>query len=218
MASSRKASMWFRTPSFCAKARRCMDFLHPDRIVVGANNERSAEVLQRIYEPLTSGSYYAQPGALAGSVQRRASRAADCDLDAKRGDHQARIERFSGHEDFVHQRGREPGRSGRCGHRRYFRGHRTRQPDRSQVSARRAGVRRLLLPEGRGRVSLGGAGAGRGFSTARRSAQDQRDAEGSLLQQGALGIVDAARQAAGRIWAWPSRARPTTSGSRRPSA
>jgi len=37
-----------------------MDFLHPDRIVVGANNERSAAVLERIYEPLTDGSYYAQ--------------------------------------------------------------------------------------------------------------------------------------------------------------
>ncbi len=47
------ASMWFQTPSSCAKAPPIMDFLHPDRIVVGANNERSAEVLQRIYEPLT---------------------------------------------------------------------------------------------------------------------------------------------------------------------
>jgi UDPglucose 6-dehydrogenase len=34
--------------------------------VVGANTERSAELLQRIYEPLTGGSYYAQPGALQG--------------------------------------------------------------------------------------------------------------------------------------------------------
>ena len=55
------------------------------------------------------------------------------------------------------------------------------------------------FPEGRGRIPLGGAGARRGFPTARRSAQDQRDAEGSVLQQGALGIVDPARQAAGRI-------------------
>jgi UDPglucose 6-dehydrogenase len=40
-------SMWFRTPSFCAKARRSSDFLHPDRIVVGANNERAATMLRR---------------------------------------------------------------------------------------------------------------------------------------------------------------------------
>jgi UDPglucose 6-dehydrogenase len=34
---------------------------------VGAGNERAAEVLRRIYEPLTSGSYYPQPGALPGA-------------------------------------------------------------------------------------------------------------------------------------------------------
>jgi UDPglucose 6-dehydrogenase len=33
---------------------------------VGADNERCADVLRRIYEPLTSGSYYDQPGALPG--------------------------------------------------------------------------------------------------------------------------------------------------------
>jgi UDPglucose 6-dehydrogenase len=35
--------------------------------VVGANSERAAEVLRRIYAPLTNGTYYAQPGALAGA-------------------------------------------------------------------------------------------------------------------------------------------------------
>src|ERR1700689_4348375 len=54
-------------PEFLGEGTAVKDFLHPDRIVVGANNERSAEVLQRIYEPLTSGSYYAQPGALKGA-------------------------------------------------------------------------------------------------------------------------------------------------------
>jgi UDPglucose 6-dehydrogenase len=44
-----------------------MDFLHPDRIVVGAGSERSANLMRRIYEPLTGGSYYDQPGALAGA-------------------------------------------------------------------------------------------------------------------------------------------------------
>src|SRR5208282_5270568 len=53
-------------PEFLREGTAVKDFLHPDRIVVGANNERSAEVLKRIYEPLTGGSYYAQAGAFAG--------------------------------------------------------------------------------------------------------------------------------------------------------
>jgi UDPglucose 6-dehydrogenase len=53
-------------PEFLREGTAVRDFLHPDRIVVGANNERSAEVLTRIYEPLTDGSYYTRPDALAG--------------------------------------------------------------------------------------------------------------------------------------------------------
>jgi UDPglucose 6-dehydrogenase len=53
-------------PEFLREGTAIIDFLHPDRIVVGAGSERSANVLRRIYEPLTGGSYYDQPGALAG--------------------------------------------------------------------------------------------------------------------------------------------------------
>jgi UDPglucose 6-dehydrogenase len=55
-------------PEFLREGTAVVDFLHPDRIVVGANSERSAEVLKRIYAPLTEGSYYAQPGALKGEL------------------------------------------------------------------------------------------------------------------------------------------------------
>lgn len=54
-------------PEFLREGTAIMDFLHPDRIVVGAPNERSSELLQRIYAPLTNGSYYSQPDSLPGA-------------------------------------------------------------------------------------------------------------------------------------------------------
>jgi UDPglucose 6-dehydrogenase len=54
-------------PEFLREGTAVSDFLHPDRIVVGANSDRSAEVLRRIYEPLTGGAYYAQTGSLPGA-------------------------------------------------------------------------------------------------------------------------------------------------------
>jgi UDPglucose 6-dehydrogenase len=51
-------------PEFLREGTAVTDFLYPDRIVVGADNERCAKVLSEIYRPLTDGSYYQRQDAI----------------------------------------------------------------------------------------------------------------------------------------------------------
>jgi len=45
-------------PEFLREGTAVTDFLYPDRIVIGAEGPRCIALLQKIYEPLTSGAYY----------------------------------------------------------------------------------------------------------------------------------------------------------------
>ncbi|HYG97931.1 MAG TPA: UDP-glucose/GDP-mannose dehydrogenase family protein [Terriglobales bacterium] len=56
-------------PEFLREGTAVVDFLYPDRIVIGCDNARTAKVLEDIYKPLTDGSYYQNPNRIVGPAR-----------------------------------------------------------------------------------------------------------------------------------------------------
>ncbi|HEY2915003.1 MAG TPA: UDP-glucose/GDP-mannose dehydrogenase family protein [Candidatus Angelobacter sp.] len=55
-------------PEFLREGTAVADFLYPDRIVVGADSDRCADMLAEAYQPLVDGSYFKKPDAIPGPV------------------------------------------------------------------------------------------------------------------------------------------------------
>ena len=184
-------------PEFLREGTAVADFLHPDRIVVGSDSERAAEVLSAIYAPLTGGEYYQGADAIEGCCSAAepppllltSTKSAEIIKHASNAFLALKISFINAVSNLceatdanVEQVARGIGLDSRIGPKFLRPG---------------IGYGGSLFSEGRSRFSLGGGPAGDRLQSPERSGEDQRAAEAPVSGEGAIGAVDVARQAPG---------------------
>ena len=114
-------------PEFLREGSGVEDFFHPDRIVVGVDSPKAAELLEQVYRPVLEQSFVCPIHEKCGKRPRVPLVVTD--INSCRA-HQACVELFPRHEDFLRQHDRRPVRGGGSGRRQGSRGDRHGQRDR----------------------------------------------------------------------------------------
>ena len=179
-------------PEFLKEGSAVADFMHPDRVVIGADpgHEEAADAVAALYAPL-------------GGETRPHRR------DQRRDD-QARLERLPRDQDLLHQRDRQRLRGGRRRRRRGRPRDGPRRADRPLLPARRDRLRGQLLPQGRQRAEDARRQHRLPLPAAQRGDRGQRAAEAARGRQAAEAPRLAASAAGSRCSASPSSRTPTT--------